>query len=75
MAPLASPEQTEAVAVLSEGGQLMVYDAASWQPRPMAVPFQSLEPATCTLSCPAAADGACMTLAALRVSLLPTVCQ
>ena len=67
MAPLASPQETEAVAVLSEGGQLMVYDAASWQPRPLAVPFQSLEPATCSQSCPAAAEGAVLTLAALKV--------
>ena len=67
MSPLASPGETEAVAVLSELGQLMVYDAASWQPRPVAVPFQSLEPATCTLCCPDAAEGAVMTLAALRV--------
>ena len=47
---------------------LLTSAAASWQPQPMAVSFQSLEPATYTLSCLAAADNACMTLAALRVS-------
>ena len=78
LAPFTSPQETEAVAVLSEGGQLMVYDAASWQPRPLAVTFQSLEPATCTLCCAAAAEGALLTLSALRVgcpgSLAALVC-
>ena len=46
---------------------LKTVNAASWQSRPLAMPFQSLEPATCSQSCPAAAEGAVLTLAAFKV--------
>lgn len=50
--------------MLSEGAQLMAFDAATWQPVPLSLPWQGLDPPLCTLSC---ADGGLVTSEALAV--------
>jgi WD40 repeat protein len=37
-----------AIMILTEGGQLIVHDLASWEPSPLSLKFQELPPITCT---------------------------
>eukprot|EP00890_Picochlorum_soloecismus_P000396 jgi/Picsp_1/1357/NSC_04837-R1_transducin wd40 domain-containing protein len=37
-----------AIMILTEGGQLIVHDLASWDPSPLSLKFQELPPITCT---------------------------
>ena len=72
--PVSDPQgrQTESVLVLSEGAQLMAHDAATWQPVPLSLPWQGLEPPLCTLSC---SDGGLVSSGALAVRLTESEVQ
>ena len=74
MPPVSDPQgrQTESVLVLSEGAQLMAYDATTWQPVPLSLPWQGLEPPLCMLSC---SDGGLVSSEALAVRLTEYTCQ
>ncbi|KAL6767592.1 hypothetical protein ACKKBF_B35875 [Auxenochlorella protothecoides x Auxenochlorella symbiontica] len=46
------PEAPLSLLVLTEGGQLVVHDLATWQPMPLTLPFQELPPVTVSLLVP-----------------------